>query len=608
MKHQHSNINMMKTNLLFGFLCCCFFYQSGFSQKQILGGSSGSDIKVYSSDSWKPRNRPDSCPPAATINGQGMLFDVLNASRFLFQSGMGAGYNDIQNLAGLDFADWIDQQQKLPVTNFLKETRDAHHEVLDWHFSTGGDSASIALTPNWIHFQYAWWTAHQKNQDRLRQRVALALSEIFVISLDSDLQGFGEGLASYYDIMSRNAFGNFKDILMAISLHPTMGFYLSHLNNPKTDSIENTRPDENYAREIMQLFSIGLSELNPDGSLKLDSLGQAIPSYDQKDIKELAKVFTGLGLGAVVPNMYTDTAVFGMGIYLADMTKPMRMYEFWHEPGEKIMLDGSIIPTGQTGMKDIQDAVTFLFNHPNVGPFIGRQLIQRLIKSNPSPEYIERITTVFNDDGNGVRGNMGAVIKAILLDPEARDCDWMLDAENGQLREPIVRYAHFTSAMDIEQYYDRFWNIGYEFFTSTGQLPLAAPTVFNFYSPFYRPKGELDKAGLYGPEFQIHNSRTSIGFINQVNNWAVYDYVMYSWERDDPYTILMLNELEDLAAEPEVLVNRLDILLTHGNLSDRTRGIIKETISKFITGSYRESRVRMALYLMMISPDYAIFK
>lgn len=599
---------MMKTNLLFGFLCCCFFYQSGFSQKQILGGSSGSDIKVYSSDSWKPRNRPDSCPPAATINGQGMLFDVLNASRFLFQSGMGAGYNDIQNLAGLDFADWIDQQQKLPATNFLKETRDAHHEVLDWHFSTGGDSASIALTPNWIHFQYAWWTAHQKNQDRLRQRVALALSEIFVISLDSDLQGFGEGLASYYDIMSRNAFGNFKDILMAISLHPTMGFYLSHLNNPKTDSIENTRPDENYAREIMQLFSIGLSELNPDGSLKLDSLGQAIPSYDQKDIKELAKVFTGLGLGAVVPNMYTDTAVFGMGIYLADMTKPMRMYEFWHEPGEKIMLDGSIIPTGQTGMKDIQDAVTFLFNHPNVGPFIGRQLIQRLIKSNPSPEYIERITTVFNDDGNGVRGNMGAVIKAILLDPEARDCDWMLDAENGQLREPIVRYAHFTSAMDIEQYYDRFWNIGYEFFTSTGQLPLAAPTVFNFYSPFYRPKGELDKAGLYGPEFQIHNSRTSIGFINQVNNWAVYDYVMYSWERDDPYTILMLNELEDLAAEPEVLVNRLDILLTHGNLSDRTRGIIKETISKFITGSYRESRVRMALYLMMISPDYAIFK
>lgn len=599
---------MMKTNLLFGFLCCCLFYQSGFSQKQILGGSSGSDIKVYSSDSWKPRNRPDSCPPAATINGQGMLFDVINASRFLFQSGMGAGYNDIQNLAGLDFADWIDQQQKLPATNFLNETRDAHHEVLDWHFSTGGDSASIALTPNWIHFQYAWWTAHQKNQDRLRQRVALALSEIFVISLDSDLQGFGEGLASYYDIMSRNAFGNFKDILMAISLHPTMGFYLSHLNNPKTDSIENTRPDENYAREIMQLFSIGLSELNPDGSLKLDSLGQAIPSYDQKDIKELAKVFTGLGLGAVVPNMYTDTAVFGMGIYLADMTKPMRMYEFWHEPGEKIMLDGSIIPTGQTGMKDIQDAVTFLFNHPNVGPFIGRQLIQRLIKSNPSPEYIERITTVFNDDGNGVRGNMGAVIKAILLDPEARDCDWMLDAENGQLREPIVRYAHFTSAMDIEQYYDRFWNIGYEFFTSTGQLPLAAPTVFNFYSPFYRPKGELDKAGLYGPEFQIHNSRTSIGFINQVNNWAVYDYVMYSWERDDPYTILMLNELEDLAAEPEVLVNRLDILLTHGNLSDRTRGIIKETISKFITGSYRESRVRMALYLMMISPDYAIFK
>jgi hypothetical protein len=311
----------------------------------------------------------------------------------------------------------------------------------------------------------------------------------------------------------------------------------------------------------------------------------------------------------VMPNMYTDTSLFGMGIYLADFTKPMKMFGRFHEPGEKFLLNGStIIPDGQSGLKDIQDAIKALVNHPNTGPFISKQLIQRLIKSNPSPEFVARIAKVFNNDGNGRRGNLGSVVKAILLDPEARDCDWMLDEHNGQLREPLLRYSHFTSAVDVEQYYGRYWNIGYDFWLNTTQIPLAPPTVFNFFTPGFTPKGEIDKKGLVAPEFQIHNSRTSIGYINQVNAWTIFDYVMYSWEQNEPYAILNLNELEDLAQDPEVLVNRLDILLTHGNLSDRTRSIIKQTLDAFKTGSFRENRVRMALYLMMISPDYAIFK
>ncbi len=584
-------------------------FSESFAQKIILGGKDSPPIHVYSSDNWKPINRKDSTSAKSTFNGDGMVFDEYNASRFLYQATLGSSLQDIRKLAGNDFEKWIDKQMNLPVNSMLDQTNETYHDVVDWFYETGGDSADVLTSPNWITFQYAWWTQHMNNPDKLRQRIALALSEIFVISIETDLQGYGRGLASYYDILLNNSFGSFSDLLYQVSLHPTMGFYLSHLNNPKTDTVEGTHPDENYAREIMQLFTIGLNELNPDGSLKLDAQGNAIPTYNQKDIKELAKVFTGLGFSAVVPNMYTDTAVFGMGIYLADFTKSMKMYEYYHEPGEKVLLNGTTtIPDGQTGLKDIRDAIEALVNHPNVGPFIGKQLIQRLIKSNPSPEYVARVAKVFRNDGKGNRGNLAAVIKAILLDPEARDCEPMLDASNGQLREPIVRYSHFTSAVDVEQYYGRYWNIGYEFWLNTSQIPLAAPSVFNFYSPFYKPKGDLDKNGLVAPEFQIHNSRTSIGYINMVNAWSVFDYVFYSWERDDPYAILNLNDLEDLAQDPEVLVNRLDVLLTHGNLSDRTRGIIKETISTFITGSFRESRVRMALYLMMISPDYAIFK
>ncbi len=591
--------------MLWGFLNLEFSQ----AQKEILGGKNSGLITVYSSNNWKPNNRKDSASAVTTINGNGLIYNDYNSSRFLYQATLGSSYQDIKQLAGTDFEKWIDHQLSLPSHSILEETNEIYQEAVDWFLLNGGDSADVASSPNWISFQYAWWTQHMNNPDKLRKRVALALSEILVISILSDLSGNGRALASYYDILLNNAFGNYEDLLMQVSLHPSMGFYLSHLNNPKTDTVENTHPDENYAREIMQLFTIGLNELNSDGTAKLDPQGRPVPSYNQKDIKELAKVFTGLGFSAVMPNMYTDSAVFGMGIYLADFTKPMKMYGRFHEPGEKYLLNGTtIIPDGQSGLKDIQDAIKSLINHPNTGPFIGKQLIQRLIKSNPSPGFVERIGNVFDNDGQGKRGNLAAVIKAILLDPEARDCDWMMDENNGQLREPIVRYSHFTSAVDVEQYYGRYWNIGYDFWSSTTQIPLASPTVFNFFSPNYIPKGEIDKKGLVAPEFQIHNSRTSIGYVNQVNTWTVFDYVMYSWEQNEPYAILNLNELEDLAQDPEVLVNRLDILFTHGNLSDRTRGIIKETIDGFKTGSFRENRVRMALYLIMISPDYAIFK
>lgn len=583
------------------------FGNPSYSQKVILGGNNAANVKVSSSDHWKPLFWKDSASSRNTLNGSGLNYDLFDASRFLCQATLGANLQEIQRTSLMSKDAWIEEQFKINPRYMSVELDKVYKEVLDWYYLNGGDSTN---QPGlyWNQFQYAWWNLNMTNQDKLRQRVAFALSELFVISINADIGSYALGLANYYDVLTRNSFGNFRNLLREVTLHPAMGSYLSHLNNPKSNEEENIHPDENYAREIMQLFSIGLYELNIDGTYKLDSLGNQIPTYDQNDIKEFAKIFTGLSFSAIMPNRWIDTAQFGVDIYLGDLTKPMRMFDEYHEPGSKYLLNGFVTPARQNGMADIEMAIDNLFNHPNVGPFICKQLIQRLIKSNPTPAYVARVSRIFNNDGKNVRGNMAAVIKAILLDPEARDCDWLSDPKNGQLREPILRYSQFASANELEQYYGRFWNTGYEFLDNAGQLPFASPTVFNFFSPFYKPNGPIGDQNLVGPEFQIHNSRTSIGFINQVNNWALYSYVFYSWERDDPYTTLVTTELEALARDPEALVNRLDVLFTHGNLSDRTRSIIKNSMTTLTRGDYREDRVRLALYLIMISPDYAIFK
>lgn len=591
------------------------------AQNLILGGGNSPQITTRSSSNWQQARWVDSASSDNTINGVGLNGKLIEASRFLYQATLGSNKSEIERTANMGFEAWIDEQMKIKPTNCLSEFNRVIKEVVDWHYSIGGDSADV---PNYfysVYFNYTWWDMNLKNRDELRQRIALALSEIFVVSANSDIGGWGNAMSSYYDVLIKNAFGNFYNLLHDITYHPAMGIYLSHLNNPKTNVSENIRPDENYAREIMQLFTIGLFELNKDGTLKKDNNGNAIPTYSQKDIQELAKVFTGLSFGKLRMNPSggsLDSIFFPNSLYLGDPTYPMVMFDSvydWsgrkilgpHEPGTKTLFGKYTTTWPQSGDEDIAEALQLLFNHPNVPPFICKQLIQRLIKSNPSPAYVSRIADVFINDGNGVRGNMAAVIKAILLDEEARTCEWLEDEFNGQLRPPMMKYSHFVNAIGVEQYYNRFFNASYDFLENTNQIPLHAPSVFNFYSPAFQPKGEITKNDLVAPEFQIFNSRTSIGFMNQVNNW-IYDYVLYSWMDQDPYTVLLIDELKNLSRDPEVLINRLDVLFTHGQMSETTRKIIKNVISKFVTGDYRNERVRCALYLVIISPDYAIFK
>lgn len=574
----------------------------------ILGSDPAQQIKVTTSSSYTPQYWSQTASGDKTINNTGLEGRVMEASRFLSQASLGADLQTIRHVADVGIEAWIDEQLSLPVYPMSAELQQVFAEVIEWYLLNGGDPEELSYRPSWVIFNYAWWENHIAAQDLLRQRVALALSEIMVISLESDLSGFGEGLADYYDVLLQHSFGNFENLMYDVSLHPCMGYYLSHLNNPREIPEENIHPDENYAREIMQLFSIGLYELNPDGTRKTDIDGNWIPTYDQSDIRELAKVFTGLGVSGVIPNEWVDQPYFGLGIWAADMTLPMKMYEEWHQPGPKTILHNHVIPSGQTGLQDIQQAVHQLFLHPNVGPFICKQLIQRLVTSNPTPQYVSRISGVFADNGNGVRGDMAAVVKAILMDPEARTCAAQLEPSFGRLREPFTRYTQFTKAIPVEQFYGRYWNVGYGFYESTNQMPLASRTVFNFFLPDFQPIGPIADQDLVGPEFQIHNSRTSVEYMNEVNDWAVWGYIMDDWEGENPHVTYNLDDLVPLARDPEVLVNRLDMLFTFGTLSDRTRQIIKDAITPIISGDYRNDRTRLALYLLLISPDYAVMK
>ncbi len=582
---------------------------SGTAQAQvILGSDPAQEIKITTSSNYTPQYWSQTASGDKTINSVGLEGPQMEAARFLSQATLGSDMATIQLVAKEGIEAWIDDQQAKPFNPMLDRMNQVWAEVIEWYLVNGGDPEEINYRPSWTIFNYTWWENHMKSDDLLRQKVALALSEIFVISFDSNLNGFGDGLSDYYDVLLKNSFGNFEDLLYDVSVHPCMGYFLSHLNNPREIPQENIHPDENYAREIMQLFTVGLYELNPDGTRKTDDQGHWIPTYDQTDIKELAKVFTGLGVGDVVDNEWTDQPYFGLDIYIADMTVPMIMYPEWHQPGPKTLLNGYVIPEGQTGLKDIKDAVHQLFLHPNVGPFIGKQLIQRLVTSNPSPEYVARISAVFADNGAGTRGDLAAVVKAILMDPEARTCAASENESFGKLREPFARYTHFTKAIPVEQAYGRYWNVAYGFYEATNQMPLASRTVFNFFLPDFQPIGPIADNGLVGPEFQIHNSRTSVEYINQVNDWAVWGYIMDDWEDNNPYVTYIIDDLLPLARDPEVLVNRLDMLFTYGNLSEHTRQLIKDAITPIINGNYRWDRVRLALYLIAISPDYAIMK
>ena len=372
-----------------------------------------------------------------------------------------------------------------------------------------------------------------------------------------------------------------------------MGFYLSHVNNSKADPDNNIYPDENFARENMQLFSIGLYEMNPDGSYQYDTNGDPIPAYTDDDIREFAKVFTGLSWGG-------EYARFGRK--WANYIVPMEMFDEYHEPGAKKLLNGFEIPAGQTGMEDIEDAIDNIFNHTNVGPFIGRQLIQRLVTSNPSPHYVGRVAEAFADNGLGVRGDMRAVIRAVLLDPEATS-DPGTYAQFGKLREPILRIVSIGRQFHIQSTSEYFFHGGYWVQNQLRQHPLASPSVFNFFLPSHMPNGEIAEANLVAPEFQITTNPAVIGVSNLAQHLIWADDI--GGVQSPPFGEMSVNlhEYSVLAPDVQGLIDRLDMVLTYGTLSEATRDAIGATL---VTIADPMERAKWAIYLFLISPDFAV--
>lgn len=558
-----------------------------------------------------------------------MQFSPRNASHFLGQATLGATLEQIENLSGSTPEVWLDRQINLPAPSYLKRTQEIWEyfkgKFIERH---GWDKLAADVfnpcVPYWYYWRMAWWDHVMTEEDHLRQRVAQALSQTFVVSEKSQLELSSFGLASFYDVLSRNAFGNFRDLLIEVSLHPAMGVYLSHLFNRKGDPSKNLRPDENYAREIMQLFTIGLYELNQDGTRKKDGNGQDIPTYDNADIQEMAKVFTGLELAgyywpwdksyASYPVDWAPDYELNQSIVMANLWTPMRMNEAYHETGEKRILKRATLPAGQDGMTDIAQAIDILFNHPNTGPFIGHQLIQRLVKSNPSPAYIARVSAAFADNGKGVRGDMGAVTKAILLDPEARE----RTAETQRIREPLIRYTQFMRAFKAQNYSGRMWNYGYQFEERVKQSILSAPSVFNFYTPDFAPNGPIYDAGMAAPEFQLHDTSSSVGYVNLAVEWFFGGEFMEVFTEVDPIAITHPHFEGDIkeedrvyldlsweyayAEDPAGLVDHLNTLLAGGGLSQDTVAAMVSAIEP-LRGD-PDNMVPYALLLVFLAPDY----
>jgi len=569
-----------------------------------------------------------------TVNGSGFGVDAYGAARFLNYASLGADYETITTVANKGISNWLDEQMALPPqVNFTDTTWMIWEHFYPQYINIWGRNYIVnhgdAVIPYWYYWKMAWWNNILKSDDHIRQRVTQAMSQIFVISEKSNLQLSGPGMANYYDMLYGHAFGNFRELLYDISLHPMMGFYLSHINNPKSDVDNNIHPDENYAREIMQLFSIGLFELNQDGTRKLTEQGKPIPTYDNKDIKEFAKIFTGLAPSGYwwpwedyswIPTEWGNEYNESPATIIT--WEPMVPFDNWHEPGAKKLLNGQTVPAGQTTLEDINDAIDNLFNHPNVGPFIGKSLIQRLVKSNPTPAYVSRVAAKFNNNGNGIRGDMKAVIRAILTDAEALDCSWIDDPHAGKLKEPLLRYTQALRAFNVSNQSGRLWNWGYGFDEAVSQGILASPSVFNFYLPDYQPNGSIADANLFAPEFQIHTSATSINYINLAHDWFIKDYYgeiathagatvhnapSYDLNDLDPvdYLFLNLDDEYNIASDAATLVERMNLILTGGLFSDATKSSIINSVEQLTDPV---ERVRAALFLSFISPEYAVQK
>ena len=529
-------------------------------------------------------------PPPPTV----VSLSDAEAVRFLTQTTFGATDADIATVKLIGYRAWLDQQ--------MATTSPSHLNYLDNRLAQLRLTTPTA-TLNANNFYESFWLYSATGDTQLRERMKLALSEIFVISMvDPNVDTRGAG--AYYDMLGANAFGNFRTLLEQVTLHPMMGVYLTHLANQKEDPATGRNPDENYAREVMQLMSLGVDELNLDGTVRTSG-GAAIPPYTAADISGLAKVFTGMSWYSPTPS---NNTFLGRNRDPDASIRSMIFYPAFHSTSTKTFLG---VSTASDGPGDLRFALDTIFNHPNVGPFIGRQLIKRLVTSNPSPAYVQRVASVFNNNGAGVRGDLAAVVRAILLDSEARDISIAAGPSFGKVREPMVRMANWMRTFGATSVSGRYLLNSTSATTSLGQSALASPSVFNFYRPGYIPPNtRLGTAGLTAPEFQIVDEVTVAGYANTMQT-AIGTGIGTSTDVRSAYTAEVA-----IATDAAALVNRMDRMLLYGQMSSGLRTALTDSINSIAipaAGSAQAqidaallNRARLAVYMTMVSPEYLI--
>jgi uncharacterized protein (DUF1800 family) len=535
-----------------------------------------------------------------------------DASRFLDEATFGATDADIHHLSMIGYQPWLNEQFALPQTTLEPGVEQAlivnNPPCTDTKCYAG---IFLESQQGQAFVENGFWQQSLTAPDQLRQRVAYSLHEMLVISMVStDVSNMPRGAARYYDLLATDAFGNFRQLLEDVTLNPMMGQWLAVQGNDKGNA--TTDPDENYAREVMQLFTIGLYQLNDDGSQKLDGTGQPIPTYSNLDVTGLAKVFTGFSWN--VAGDTSDTAWYQCCIYVGpgygEDISQMQSYPNHHSTAEKDFLGVTIPASGSADPSgDLKIALDTLFNHPNLPAFFSKQMIEHLVTSNPSSAYISRVAAVFKDNGQGVRGDLKAVITAVLMDPEARDT--ATDVSNpqfGKVREALLRYTHWaraftaqsrTGSFGIGSTEDPIWGLG--------QMTLRSPTVFNWFAPGYVPPGtSIEQAGLVAPEMQMTNVSSVVGYLNYMQT-AVGSDATNGFDIFANYGAEM-----NLAFNPGALLDRVNLLLMAGEMDSNLYSQILTAVSAIPipTGDQNAinaalaARVRTAIFLTMASPSY----
>lgn len=533
------------------------------------------------------------------------------ASRFLMQAQFAATDADIASVRANGYAAWIERQVAL------------NYGTTGWDWLNSQGYGDVYSTNNYYNqsypADYMAWSQLMASSDPMRKRMGLALSEFFVVSLSGLEFGWvSHAMAHYWDTLCAHAFGNFRDLLGAITLHPAMGFYLNTKGNKK-ENASGRQPDENFAREVMQLFSVGLYLLNADGSLKLDGAGKPQETYTTSDVSNLARVFTGYDL-----DMRQNVNVTLNGDTIGNTAfarLPMLLTASNHSNLAATFL-GVTIPANTPAAAALNTALDTLFNHPNTAPFFCKQMIQRLVTSNPSAAYVGRVAAVFADNGQGVRGDLAYVFAAILVDPEARNASGLSDPEYGKLREPMLRLVQWVRTFGVGSA-SGAWKIGdlSNAGTQLGQSPLRSPSVFNFFRPGYAPPSTVAppavgmSAGTVAPEFQLVTETSVGGYLNFMMV-AIESGVNYSSDIKATYSTEISLATSPSSGNPKALVDRLNLLLCAGQLSSATVTTITNIVggmagvvaSTSTTATNLRRRVCAAVLMVMAHPEYLIQK